>query len=63
MMTAEEQPDNRGRLGHVMLRKLGKVRVKGREEPVGAYTVESLRLGEQSRIEEQPGLPINIDDK
>jgi adenylate cyclase len=64
MMKAEERPDNRGRLGHVMLRKLGAVRVKGREEPVEAYTVESLRLGEESRIEEpRPALPIDMDHK
>ncbi|WP_447600736.1 CHASE2 domain-containing protein [Nitrospira sp. Nam80] len=63
MMTVEERPDNRGRLGHVMLRKLGTVRVTGREEPVGAYTVKSLALGEQSRIEEMPALSTDMDHK
>ena len=64
MMRAEERTDNRGRLGHVVLRKLGKVMVKGKEEPVGAYTVESLRLGEQSRLEEPPpALPIDMEGK
>ncbi len=64
MMKAEERTDNRGRLGHVVLRKLGTVRVKGKEEPVGAYTVESLRLGERSRLEEPPSsLPIDMEGK
>lgn len=51
LMNAAEREDNRGRLGHVLLRRLGTVRVKGKAEPVEAYTVESLKMGERSRIE------------
>lgn len=51
LMGAPDREDNRGRLGHVLLRRLGTVTVKGRAEPVEAYTVQSLKMGERSRIE------------
>lgn len=44
--------DNKGRLGHVALRKLGTVRVKGKAQTVVAYGLESLRRDEASRIDE-----------
>ena len=52
MIGAEEKGDNRGHLGHVSLRKLGSVKVKGKDKPVGAYAVESLQREESSKVEE-----------
>ncbi|MBI4400932.1 MAG: adenylate/guanylate cyclase domain-containing protein [Nitrospirae bacterium] len=53
MIEAEEGGDNRGRLGHVSLRKLGSVKVKGKDEPVVTYALESLKREEASRVEEE----------
>jgi adenylate cyclase len=52
LLGAEERGDNRGRLGHVALRKLGAVKVKGKDEPVVTYALESLGRQERSRVEE-----------
>lgn len=54
MMNVEERMDNRGRLGHVLLRQLGTVNVKGKQVAVGAYAIEPLKMGEASRVEELP---------
>ncbi|MGH7234962.1 MAG: CHASE2 domain-containing protein [Nitrospiraceae bacterium] len=53
MMAVADPGDNRGRLGHVSLRKLGTARVKGRDETVIVYALESLKREEPSRIEEE----------
>lgn len=52
LMRTEESGDNRGRLGHVALRKLGAVRVKGKNQSVVVYALESLGLQEPSREED-----------
>jgi len=52
LMAAEDGEDNAGRLGHVLLTRLGTVTVKGRSEPVVAYSVQSLQRGQPSIIEE-----------
>lgn len=52
LIEVEDLGDNRGRLGHVRLQRLGAVKVRGRENLVGAYAVETLKLGEASRIED-----------
>jgi adenylate cyclase len=52
LMADEDGGDNAGRLGHVLLKRLGTVSVKGRNEPVVAYSVQSLQRGEPSIIEE-----------
>ncbi len=57
LIEVEDCGDNRGRLGHVRLRKLGAVKVRGREKIVGAYTVEALRLGEASQVEDTTESP------
>jgi adenylate cyclase len=53
MMAIADRGDNRGRLGHVTLRMLGTARVKGREETVIVYALESLKREELSRVEEE----------
>jgi len=53
MIEAEQSGDNQGRLGHVSLRKLGSVRVKGKDEAVVAYALESLKREETSRVDEE----------
>jgi len=64
MIGAEEKGDNRGHLGHVSLRKLGSVKVKGKDKPVGAYTVESLQREESSKVEEvAPEEPVEMTEK
>ncbi|MGH7166584.1 MAG: adenylate/guanylate cyclase domain-containing protein, partial [Nitrospiraceae bacterium] len=45
--------DNKGRLGHVALRKLGTVRVKGKDQTVVAYGLESLKRDEASWIDDR----------
>ncbi len=52
LIEVEDFGDNRGRLGHVRLQKLGAVKVRGREKLVGAYAVETLRKGESSQVED-----------
>jgi len=64
MIGAEEKGDNRGHLGHVSLRKLGSVKVKGKDKAVGAYTVESLQREESSKVEEvAPEEPVEMTEK
>ena len=64
MIGAEEKSDNRGHLGHVSLRKLGSVKVKGKDKPVGAYAVESLQRDESSKVEEAaPEEPMEMTEK
>ncbi|MGH7209482.1 MAG: CHASE2 domain-containing protein [Nitrospiraceae bacterium] len=53
MIAIADRSDNRGRLGHVSLRKLGTARMKGRDESVVVYALESLMREEPSRIEEE----------
>jgi adenylate cyclase len=53
LIHAEETGDNRGRLSHVSLRKLGSVQVKGKDEPVVAYALESLGRQERSVVHEE----------
>lgn len=52
MLESEEREDNKGRMGHVALRKLQSVKVKGRDQPVVVYALESKRRGEVSAVEE-----------
>ena len=52
-MAASVTPENRGHLGHVAVRKLGAVKVKGKDQAVVVYGLESLSVGEPSRIDEQ----------
>ncbi len=64
MIGAEEKGDNRGHLGHVSLRKLGSVKVKGKDKPVGAYAVESLQREELSKVEDMaPEEPMEMTEK
>jgi adenylate cyclase len=53
MIAIADHADNRGRLGHVSLRKLGTARIKGRDETVIVYALESLKREEPSRVEEE----------
>jgi hypothetical protein len=53
MIAVADHGDNRGRLGHVSLRKLGTARVKGRDQTVIVYALESMKREEPSRIEEE----------
>lgn len=50
LIHTEERIDNRGHLGHVSVRRLGSVRVRGKSQPVGVYALESLARGERSRV-------------
>ena len=64
MMRAEEKGDNRGHLGHVSLRKLRSVKVRGKDKPVSAYAVESLNREELSKVEEMaPEEPLEMTEK
>ena len=54
LMATQDGADNAGRLGHVLLKRLGTVPVKGRNAPVVAYNVQSLKREEPSVIEEEP---------
>ena len=47
----QESGDNRGHLGHVSLRKLPPVKVKGKVQPVVVYALESLERGEISIVD------------
>lgn len=58
LMQGEERADNKGRLGHVTLRKLGLVKVKGKDQPVVVYGLHSLGRQEQSRVEEQASMEV-----
>ncbi len=64
LIDVQERGDNQGRLGHVSLRKLGSVRVRGKETFVGAYTVESLKRNESSRVDEAaPDNPVEMTER
>ena len=51
LLGKEESDDNRGHLGHVSLRKLPPVKVKGKVQPVVVYALESLERGEISIVD------------
>jgi class 3 adenylate cyclase len=51
LIRQDEKDDNRGRLGHVSLRKLPPVKVKGKAQPVVVYALESLAQGEISIVD------------
>ena len=53
LIMAEDRADNLGRLGHVILRRIGAVKVKGKHEPVVVYGVVSLGRAEQSLVVEE----------
>ncbi len=64
LMQAEERSDNQGRIGHVSLRRLGTVTVKGSDRPLGAYSVASLAREEASRVDESgPDEPCEMTEK
>ena len=56
LLTAEDNPDNRGRLGHVLLQGLGSVKVKGKDKPVVVYSLTAVDRNEPSRIVESESL-------
>jgi adenylate cyclase len=56
LLAVEDHPDNRGRLGHVLVQGLGTVRVKGKDRPVVVYSLRTLALHEPSRIVESESL-------
>lgn len=47
-----EMPDNKGRVGHIALRLLASVKVKGKIQPVGIYELRTLDRSAPSIIEE-----------
>lgn len=49
---ATESGDNKGRLGHISLRLLASVKVKGKEQPVGIYEFKALGQSEDTQIVE-----------
>jgi len=53
LIAAQDTDSNRGHLGHVALRKLGSVRVKGRDRAVVVYSLESLPRHMPSCVEEE----------
>ena len=57
MIGDETGHDNKGRLGHVALQRLGTVRVKGKNQTVVAYGLESLDREEESRIDDLGPIP------
>jgi adenylate cyclase len=64
MIAIADRADNRGRLGHVSLRKLGTARMKGRDETIIVYALESLKREEPSSIEEEsPTKPLETTDQ
>ena len=50
LIEAEDRPDNRRHLGHVALRELTSVRVKGKQQPVVVYELQSLARSSPSQI-------------
>ena len=52
LIETEDCPDNRRHLGHVALRKLTSVRVKGKQQPVLLYEIKSLDRALPSEIQE-----------
>ncbi len=64
LITAEDRGDNKGRLGHICLTKLGAVKLKGKEQLVGAYSIQSLSREEQSRVDEDANVvAFEVTDK
>ncbi len=64
LLKGDEREDNKGRLGHIVLRKLRSVKVKGRDRPVVVYALESKRRGEESVVEElAPSETLEIKEK
>jgi adenylate cyclase len=53
LMNNEETQDNRGRISHIDLHKLGSVRVKGKEQPVVVYGLGSLGRDQESVVAEE----------
>jgi adenylate cyclase len=53
LISSPDPEDNRGHLGHVALRMLGSVKVKGKGQAVVVYCLESLTFAEPSRVDEQ----------
>ena len=58
LIAAEERSDNQGRLGHAHLRKLGAVKIKGRDRQVVVYSLASLPRHTNSRIDEDPATDL-----
>jgi adenylate cyclase len=52
LMGTEETEDNFGRIRHIDLRKLGSVRVKGKDQPVVVYGLGSLGRSQESVVAE-----------
>jgi len=52
LIADSEGGDNRGRLGHIALHKLGVVKVKGKDQTVVVYALQSLGRNEQSTVDE-----------
>ena len=52
LLKGDEREDNKGRLGHVVLRKLRSVKVKGKDRPVVVYALESKKRGDASVVDE-----------
>ena len=64
LLEGDEREDNKGRLGHVVLRKLRSVKVKGKDRAVVVYALESKKRGEASVVEESaPGGTLVLDEK
>ncbi len=51
LILKDDSDDNRGHLGHVSLRKLPPVKVKGKVQPVVVYALESLERGAISIVD------------
>jgi hypothetical protein len=53
LLAEDEREGNRGRIGHVSLRRLGLVRVKGKAAAVTVYGLESLDREAASTVQEE----------
>ena len=60
LIVNDESDGNRGRLAHVLLRKVASVKVKGREEPVVVYELKPLERHEPSCIEEPEHIEVLV---
>jgi adenylate cyclase len=65
LMDQAETGDNRGRISHVTLRKLGAVKVKGKDLPVTVYGLESLGRDRESVVVEENSVspPLEMTEK
>lgn len=64
LLKGDEREDNKGRLGHIVLRKLRSVKVKGKDRPVVVYALESKKRGDASVVDESAlGETLVIDEK